>query len=91
MNNLYVSYCSETPKSTAIIGDAVQGLGDALQLHASLWYVRSGLSASEIAETIWPLMDPHDRLVVIDSSNDATAWFNIDETVAERVDALCRT
>ena len=36
-------------------------------------------------------MNPNDRLVVIDSSNDATAWFNIDQTVAERIDALCRT
>ena len=91
MNNLYVSYCLEAPKPTAVIEETVRRLGDALQLHASLWYLRSGHSASEIAEAIWPLMDSHDRLVVIDSSNDATAWFNIDQTVAERVDALCRT
>jgi hypothetical protein len=73
MNNLYVSYCLETPKPTGAIEATVERLGDTLQLHASLWYLRSGHSASEIAEAIWPLMDPHDRLVVIDSSNDATA------------------
>ena len=36
-------------------------------------------------------MEPNDSLVVIDLSNDATAGFNIDQTIAERVDALCRT
>ena len=36
-------------------------------------------------------MEPNDSLVVIDSSKDATAGFNIDQTIAEMVDALCRT
>ena len=36
-------------------------------------------------------MEPNDSLVVIDSSNDATAGLNIDQTIAKRVDALCRT
>jgi hypothetical protein len=92
VSNLFVTYRTrKLGRADVALADNVARFGDAVQLHESLWYLRSPCSAAEVAESLWPLMDPDDCLVVIDSTSDTTAWFNIDRLVAERVERLCRT
>lgn len=84
-NNLVVSYDLYEPgKNYEKVSTAIKNLsGYWARVHLSLWYVRANISASEAAQQIWNSMDSSDSLIVIDATNNNTAWYNLKPEVAE--------
>jgi hypothetical protein len=79
-NNLFVTFdVHDTSREASLILSAIEELGQAVRIFSFLWYVRSNLSASEAAERVWDVMDPQDRLLVIDASRQEVASLNLDE------------
>jgi len=84
MNNLTISYdlYRQGQDYHAIIGE-IKSLGNWARLHKSVWYVKSGLSASQVVERLKRVVDSNDTLYVVDSTNNDAAWFNLDPKVSE--------
>ena len=51
--------------------------------HYSLWYVKSGLSASDAGKKVWSIMDSNDSLIVIDATNNDASWYNLGQEVSD--------
>ena len=49
----------------------------------SLWYVKSGLSASDAGKKVWSVMDSNDSLIVIDATNNDASWYNLGQEVSD--------
>ena len=83
-NNLFVSYdlMKADKNYDAVIG-AIKKLGSWAKVHYSLWYVRSELNPSDAAKLVWDVMDPNDRLLIVDAKNNVAAWYNLDREVSE--------
>jgi uncharacterized protein YecE (DUF72 family) len=78
-NNLFVSFqLADSQRSSALTLAAIEELGHSLPVFRSLWYVRSNLSAAEAAARLRDIVDEHDRLVVIDASNNEIALLNVE-------------
>lgn len=84
MNNLTISYdlYKQGQDYHAII-DAIKALGNWARLHKSVWYVKSGLSASQTIERLQRVIDSNDSVYVVDSTNNEAAWFNVAPKVAD--------
>jgi hypothetical protein len=82
-NNLFVSYdLMKADKNYEAVITAIQGIsGMWAKVHYSLWFVKSDLTASQVAQKVWAVMDSNDRLLVIDASNRTAAWYNLDKQV----------
>ena len=79
-NNLFVSFdVHDIAREPSLILGAIEELGQAVRLFSCTWYVRSNLSASEAAERVWDVMEPEDRLLVIDATQQEVATLNLDE------------
>ena len=81
-NNLVVSFQIGAADRIAAAIQTIQGLGAAIELHPTLWAVSSAYSAEEVADRVWTSLSGDDRLVVVDSSNDNVAWFNLSDDAA---------
>jgi hypothetical protein len=80
-NNLFVSFdVHDAAREASLILSAIEELGEAVRIFSNVWYVRSELEAEEAARRVWDIMQPADRLLVIDASADRAATFNIAET-----------
>lgn len=78
--NLFVTFdlhdaCRQAP----LILGAIEELGQATRLFSSTWYVRSNLTAAEAARRVWDVMDRSDALLVLDTSTDEVAMFNLND------------
>ena len=78
--NLFVSFslrddCRQAP----LILGAIEELGHATRLFSAMWYVRSNLTAAEAARRVWDVMDRADSLIIVDTSSDEVAMFNVDD------------
>ena len=81
-NNLFVLFQLrgvERDGAEKEITRAIEGLGAALRLHETLWLIDSSCSVGDAAERVRAAMTADDCLVVVDSSNDRLAWFNLDD------------
>jgi hypothetical protein len=77
-NNLFVSFdVHDAAREAPLILSAIEELGQAVRIFSNVWYVRSNLEAEEAARRVWDIMQPADRLLVIDASGDRAATFNI--------------
>lgn len=80
-NNLFVSFdVHDAAREAPLILSAIEELGQAVRIFGNVWYVRSNLEAEEAARRVWDIMQPADRLLVIDASADRAATFNIGES-----------
>ena len=83
-NNLLISYDLYRPgQDYSSVIKAIKSLGSWAKVHLSLWYVKSGYSASEASETVRSAMDKNDKLIVIDATNNNAAWYNLGDEVSE--------
>jgi hypothetical protein len=79
-NNLFVSFDLHDPyRQGSLVLSAIEELGQAVRIYYSTWYVRSNLTATEAATRVWDVMDSTDHLLVVNSSHDDAAMFNLDE------------
>jgi hypothetical protein len=78
--NLFVTFdLRDSLRQAPLILSAIEELGQATRLFSSTWYVRSNLAAAEAARRVWDVMDRADSLVVIDTSSDEVAMFNLND------------
>lgn len=49
----------------------------------SVWLVKSSLSAEDFRNTVKLHVDKNDKILVIDVTNDASAWFNLETAVSD--------
>ena len=83
-NNLFISYDLHSPgQDYEKVADAIKGLGSWAKVQYSLWYVKSGLSASEAGEKVCSVMDSNDSLIVIDATNNFASWHNLGQEVSD--------
>lgn len=84
MNNLFISYDLHAPtKNYERVIAAIQKLGFWARVHKSLWYVKTGISASQAFESVRMAIDSNDSLAVIDATNKNIHWVNLDPQVAQ--------
>jgi hypothetical protein len=78
MNNLFVEYDLNKPgQDYPKVHEAIKALGAWARIHPSFWYVKSPLTASQMAEKIWRAMDHNDSLIVVDATNNQCSWFHL--------------
>jgi hypothetical protein len=85
-NNLFFTYeLSPQRESKAALDQAIQNLGNATPLTDSSWYVNSPLKANDAIKRLSGLLTDEDSLVIADTTNDESAWFNLPDIKARRV------
>lgn len=91
LNNLIVAYeISIRRPSEEAVTSAIAELGSAKRLLGSVWHVESNYSANEAADRIRAAMLAHDRLIVFDTNNEESAWFNLDDGSADLLERMWR-
>jgi hypothetical protein len=86
MNNLFISYeLNDSKENLENIDKAIQALGNSTKLHNSCWYVNSPENAENAIKHISRFLTDQDVLIVSDTSNDETTWFNLEEKLEQRV------
>jgi hypothetical protein len=84
-NNLFVSYdLVDWDKYYEKVAAEIEKLGTFAEVHPTLWYVRADMTAEQLCEKIWAVMDKEkDALVVIDATNNTAHWENVAQEVAD--------
>src|SRR5271163_1091381 len=79
-NNLFISYDLYKPdRDYADLFKAIKSLGaEWVHLKLTLWFVVTPLSAAAVRARLWTVMQPQDKLIVIDASNNCGSWIGID-------------
>ncbi|MDC6132042.1 hypothetical protein [Burkholderia gladioli] len=94
-NNLFITYDLKTnpgesrdykPVFTAIIN-----LGTAVHLELSEFYLKTNNSAQHVADTVWKVMRPGDKLVVVDASNNNAYMPGVSPAVLTKIQGLWNT
>lgn len=82
-NNLHITYdlMSQGQSYDAVIAK-IKELGNWAKINQSVWYVNSNYSATQAKDHIRVAMDGNDKLYVVDSVNNAAAWYGISDEVA---------
>ena len=65
--------------------DALESMGSVCDLAPGLWLVRTRFSAGVIRNALSQALERGDRFVVVDSSHDRLAWFNLGPEVDVRI------
>lgn len=84
-NNLFFSYELAESEQQAKLDKAIQSLGNATPLTKQSWYVNSPLTAQDAVRKVSGLLTEKDTLIVADTSNNESVWFNLEEKKARRV------
>lgn len=83
MNNIIISYDLHTPgQNYGTITERIKSLGSWAQVNLSVFYIKTNLTAAEVRDRVWPVMDANDKLFIVDTTNDASAWQNLSEEVS---------
>jgi hypothetical protein len=64
---------------------ALESMGSVCDLAPGLWLVRTRFSVGVIRNTLSQTLERGDRFVVVDSSRDRLAWFNLGPEVDVRI------
>lgn len=84
MNNLFFSYEVKNNDESQI-SKAIESLGNSTKLHSSCWYVNSKATADEALKAVARYLNEEDSLVISDTTNNTSAWFNVEEKREIRV------
>lgn len=85
-NNLFISYDLMAPgQHYDRVIEAIKALGSWARVHYSLYYVNSSLTAAEACNRVWGAMDRNDRIIVIDTTNNAAAWQGLPDEVGQHI------
>lgn len=86
MNNIFISYDLIAPgQRYDKIAAAIKSLGSWAHVLESLWYVRSNHTAESALKVVRAALDPNDKLIVVDATNDNASWVNIDPVVGKHL------
>ena len=86
MHNIHISYdLNKAGKDYTNLIAKIKNLGNWVKIHKSYWYVNSTLSASQIAEILWVVMDSDDSLYVVNSTNNSASWRNLSQEAQEYI------
>jgi hypothetical protein len=83
-NNLFISYDLMSPGQNyeAVIA-RIKQLGTVIAVHKSLWYVNSVHSATKARDHVAQAADTNDKILVIDTSNNAASWSNLPQEIGQ--------
>ena len=78
-NSLFISCELQRPeKNCDRVTAAIKSVGDPwTQVHFTLWYLNTQLSAGQVRDRIKPALDRNDQLVIIDATNNRIASINL--------------
>ncbi len=63
----------------------LQGLGQVERIGDSLWLLQAAASAEDIRNVLSQPLSADDRLFILDSFENRTAWFNIGSAMDKRI------
>lgn len=85
-NNLIISYDLNSPgQDYDKIFDEIKSLGSWAKVQKSFWYVKSSLTSAEARDRLDSVIDSNDSLIVVDCTNDTSAWFGLDDEVGNHL------
>jgi hypothetical protein len=83
-NNLFISYDLFVPgQGYDKVAAAIKSLGNWAKVQMSFWYVNSNHLASDAAGIVWAALDANDSLIVVDTTNNNAAWYNLNPEVSK--------
>ena len=86
MNNLFITYhLNSADDKNESVDKAIEQLGNSTKLHPGSWYVNSQHSADKAVKHIRQFLSEDDTLIIADTSNDESTWFNLEDSRAQRV------
>ncbi len=86
MNNLFISFeLNDIEDNITTVEKAIESLGNSTKLHNSCWYVNSPENVDDAIKRISKFLKKEDTLIISDTSNDASTWFNLEENRARRI------
>jgi hypothetical protein len=85
VNNLLISYDLYKPdRDYTDLFARIKSLGaEWAHLKLTLWFVKSNMDAATARDRVWDIMQPQDKLIVINASANAAAWYGLDATASE--------
>ncbi|WP_186034227.1 hypothetical protein [Burkholderia gladioli] len=85
-NNLFITYDLKQnageKRDYNPVFTAIHGLGEAVHLELSQFYVNSSFSSKQAAEKVFATMRAGDKLVVVDATNKTSNWYGLSNGVA---------
>lgn len=78
MTNLFIAYDLNSPgQNYDGVYEAIKSLGRYFRFQESLWYVNTDYSPEQAYTIVWGVMDPTDRLAVINAASGVVSnWDN---------------
>lgn len=79
-NNVFISYdLYQSKENYEQVRSVIEGLGSWSRIHLSLWFIKTDLSAKDVAAKVWEAMEGNDKLIVADASNNTAYWYGLTE------------
>jgi len=70
------------------IAKGIEGLGTAVKLEYSFYFVLSNLTAEQAMNRLSNFVDANDKLVVVDAKSNNGYWRNLDPSASEALKRL---
>lgn len=71
-------------QSYSRVEEAIKGIsGRWAKIHQSVWFVQAPLTAEEVRNRVWAVMDKNDKVFVVDAFQNSAAWQNLDAKVSQ--------
>jgi hypothetical protein len=86
-NNIFISFEFNRPDRTYDrVVRAIKSLGEnSVDVHFAHWYVSTNLTAKQVCDRLKSVLDPSDKLIVVDTTNNKAAWINLEAAAAKRL------
>jgi hypothetical protein len=82
--NLFISYDLHNPgQHYERVATAIKHLGSWAKVQKSYWYLSTNLTAKQVADAVWKVMDTNDSLFVVDATNNDAACYGVDQQVGK--------
>src|SRR3569623_298915 len=79
-NNVFISYdLYQSKEIYELVRTLIEGMGEWSRFHLSLWFVKTELSAQDVATKIQAAMESNDKLIVVDASHNTAYWYGLPE------------
>jgi len=79
-NNVFISYdLYQSKENYEQVRTLIEGMGEWSRIHLSLWFVKTELSAHDVATKIRAAMESNDKLIVVDASHNTAYWYGLPE------------